>query len=88
MPLYEYQCQECGEAHEVIQKFSDPAFTICSACGGTLKKLISSSSIQFKGSGFYITDYGKGNSGAKSAAPAKPSETAKADTKPATGSKE
>ena len=95
MPLYEYQCQECGETHEVIQKMADPVYTICSACGGALKKLISSPAIQFKGSGFYITDYGKGNSGpAKKETPAKTSESSSsaeskpATSKPATGSKE
>ncbi|HEU5163378.1 MAG TPA: FmdB family zinc ribbon protein [Thermoanaerobaculia bacterium] len=91
MPLYEYQCQECAETHEVIQRMSDPAYTICPACGGALKKLISSPAIQFKGSGFYITDYGKGNSGpAKSATPAKSSEggSSTSESKPAAGSKE
>ena len=62
MPLYEYQCQECGETHEVVRRFSDPPYTTCSSCGGPLKKLISAPAIQFKGSGFYITDYGKGGS--------------------------
>lgn len=59
MPLYEYQCQECGEKMEVIQRFDDAPYTICASCGGSLKKLISSPAIQFKGSGFYLTDYGK-----------------------------
>lgn len=83
MPLYEYQCQECGETHEVIQRVSDPAYTICPACGGALKKLISSPAIQFKGSGFYITDYGKGNSApARGAAAAKATESASSSSKP------
>jgi putative FmdB family regulatory protein len=89
MPLYEYQCQECGETHEVIQRMSDPAFAICPACGGALRKLISSPAIQFKGSGFHITDYGKGNGGAKSAAPAKTSDAGSSESKPAaSGAKE
>lgn len=67
MPLYEYQCQECGEVHEVVRRFSDPPYTICASCGGALKKLISAPAIQFKGSGFYITDYGKGNGGSSKA---------------------
>lgn len=66
MPLYEYQCQECGETHEMLQRVTDEPYSICPSCGGALKKLISSPAIQFKGSGFYITDYGKGNSGAGS----------------------
>jgi putative FmdB family regulatory protein len=94
MPLYEYQCQECGETHEVIQRLSDPPFAICPACGGALKKLISSPAIQFKGSGFYITDYGKGNgstSAANAAAPAKTSDGgtgAASESKPSSGAKE
>jgi putative FmdB family regulatory protein len=65
MPLYEYQCQQCSEKLEAIQKFSDEPFTICPHCGGALKKLISSPAIKFKGSGFYITDYAKSGSGEK-----------------------
>jgi len=60
MPLYEYECEtENGRRFEVIAKFSDPLLTICPTCGGPVRKLISSSAIQFKGSGFYITDYAK-----------------------------
>lgn len=62
MPLYEYQCKLCEERLEAIQKFSDPLYTQCPKCGGELKKLISSSAIQFKGSGFYITDYARSGS--------------------------
>lgn len=66
MPLYEYQCQSCEERLEAIQKFSEPPYTRCPKCGGDLKKLISSPAIQFKGSGFYITDYARaGSSGDK-----------------------
>lgn len=63
MPLYEYQCQGCNTRQEVIQKFSDAPLTECADCGGELRKLISSPAIQFKGSGFYITDYAR-NAGA------------------------
>lgn len=59
MPLYEYQCGSCGKRVEKIQKFSDPPLEICEACGGPLRKLPSSPAIQFKGSGWYITDYAK-----------------------------
>ena len=59
MPLYEYQCTSCGRRFERIQRFSDPLETVCSECGGLVRKLISSPAIQFKGSGFYITDYAK-----------------------------
>ena len=57
MPLYEYACQKCGERVEVIQKLSDPPYSHCPKCGGEMRKLISSPAIQFKGSGFYKTDY-------------------------------
>ncbi len=64
MPLYEYQCQECGEKTEVVQRFDAALLTICSSCGGVLRKLISAPAIQFKGSGFYLTDYGRAGSSA------------------------
>jgi putative FmdB family regulatory protein len=59
MALYEFQCKKCGRKTEVIQLFSDPAPTKCPHCGGALAKLLSSPAFQFKGSGFYSTDYGK-----------------------------
>jgi putative FmdB family regulatory protein len=59
MPLYEYECESCGHRREVIQKFSDPPLTVCDTCGGPLRKLLSSPAIQFKGSGWYITDYAR-----------------------------
>jgi putative FmdB family regulatory protein len=57
MPLYEYQCTACKERMEILQRVSDPPYTHCPKCGGEMKKLISSPAIQFKGSGFYKTDY-------------------------------
>jgi putative FmdB family regulatory protein len=59
MPLYEYQCESCAHRFERIQKFSDPPVEVCPSCGGRVKKLLSSPAIQFKGSGWYITDYAK-----------------------------
>ena len=60
MPLYEYECEaENGRRFEIIQKFSDDILKVCPTCGGPVRKLISSPAIQFKGSGFYITDYAK-----------------------------
>ncbi len=59
MPLYEYRCQDCGETIEIIQKFSDSPLSKCDNCGGALERLLSPSAIQFKGSGWYVTDYGK-----------------------------
>ena len=59
MPLYEYQCDACTHRFEVIQQYKDAPIDICPKCGGTVKKLFSSPAIQFKGSGFYITDYAR-----------------------------
>ncbi len=62
MPLYEYECVKCGATVEKIQKFSDPPLTVCEKCGGKLERLISSPAIQFKGSGWYVTDYARKSS--------------------------
>ena len=63
MPLYEYECEVCGKRFERIHKFSDPPMTVCVHCGKSpVRKLFSSPAIQFKGSGFYITDYAKKSS--------------------------
>jgi putative FmdB family regulatory protein len=59
MPLYEYECDACGHRFEKIQKYSDPLEDTCPKCGGVVHKMMSSPAIQFKGSGFYITDYAK-----------------------------
>jgi putative FmdB family regulatory protein len=59
MPLYEYECDTCHHRFEVIQKFSDPQVEKCPSCGATVHKLQSAPAIQFKGAGFYITDYAK-----------------------------
>jgi putative FmdB family regulatory protein len=74
MPLYEYQCDACGREFELIRKFSDPPLEKCPHCGGTVRKLFSSPAIQFKGSGFYITDYAK-----KDQTPASPSGDSKSE---------
>ena len=63
MPLYEYECEaENGRRFEIIQKFSDEPLTVCPTCGGAVRRLISSPAIQFKGSGWYITDYARKSS--------------------------
>jgi len=60
MPLYEYQCESCSERFELIQKYSDPTPDVCPKCGkGPVQRLHSSPAIQFKGTGWYITDYAK-----------------------------
>jgi len=63
MPIYEYKCQDCRKKFEKIQKVSDPPCKKCPACGGKLKKLVSSPAIQFKGKGFYVNDYPKKKDG-------------------------
>ena len=62
MPLYEYKCEACGHRFEKIVKFSDPPLDACPKCGGKVEKLLSSPAFQFKGSGWYITDYAKKSS--------------------------
>ena len=62
MPIYEYRCEKCGKKFEKLQKFSDPPVEVHEECGGKVERLISTSALQFKGSGFYITDYAKGSS--------------------------
>ena len=91
MPIYEYQCTKCNDRTEVIQKFTDPPYAACEKCGGEVRKLMSAPAIQFKGSGFYKTDYASASSKAEtkagssetksdSSADSKPSET-KSETK-------
>ena len=58
MPLYEYKCTKCGSVFEVLQKVTDPPLKKCIRCQGSVKKLLSPSALQFKGSGWYVTDYG------------------------------
>ena len=68
MPLYEYECDSCGHRFEVIQKFSDSPIETCPSCGSKVHKLQSAPAFQFKGSGWYVTDYAKTGSGAESKA--------------------
>ena len=95
MPLYEYRCEACGSTFEKIQRFSDPPLEVCEKCGkGPVRKLISSPAIQFKGSGWYITDYAKksnADSGSKTPATEKSEKsdsTAKTDSTTDTSKKE
>ena len=83
MPTYEYTCTECGEQVEVVQKFTDDPLTVCTACGGRLRKVFSPVGIVFKGSGFYRTDSRNG-SGTPSDGPGKKDKEpsgSKADSK-------
>ena len=62
MPLYEYECEKCGHRFEKIQKFSDKMVKKCPECGGKVEQMISAPAVQFKGSGWYVTDYAKKSS--------------------------
>jgi len=77
MPLYEYRCTQCGNTVEVLQKAKDKPPVKCPKCGGPLRKIISSPAIQFKGSGWYITDYAKKNAPVPEAKPEGKPESAK-----------
>jgi putative FmdB family regulatory protein len=79
MPLYEYQCDKCGDLFEVMQKFSDEPLTRHEKCGGSVHRLLSAPALQFKGSGWYITDYAKSGATASSTNGGK-SESAKPET--------
>ncbi|MBI5634599.1 MAG: zinc ribbon domain-containing protein [Nitrospirae bacterium] len=61
MPIYEYKCEKCRKHHEIMQKITEKPLTVCPSCGGSMKKLISSTSFVLKGSGWYVTDYGDKN---------------------------
>lgn len=81
MPIYEYECRKCKAHIEVFQKVSDKPPTKCRKCGGRLEKLVSAPAIQFKGSGWYVTDYaGKATKGEKSESESSSGEK-KADAK-------
>ena len=59
MPLYEYECDSCGRRTEVIQRVGAPPIGPCEECGGQMKRLLSAPAFQFKGTGWYVTDYAK-----------------------------
>ena len=83
MPLYEYQCKKCHHRFERIQKFSDPHIKKCPDCGGPVEQTITAPAVQFKGSGWYVTDYAK-----KSSAPAGGDSGSKAESKDKADSKD
>lgn len=88
MPLYEYECDQCHHRFEVIQKFSDAPIETCPKCGSPVHKVMSSPAIQFKGSGWYITDYAKKESTAagKTSAPSDRSASGDSGSKDSTAS--
>jgi putative FmdB family regulatory protein len=88
MPIYEYSCSKCGKTIEVIQKFSDPVLKKHQGCGGSLTKLISASGFQFKGSGWYVTDYARKGKNADSEAPKDTTDKKESTPKVETSAKE
>jgi len=80
MPLYEYQCQACNHRYERIERVSDPTTGTCPDCGGEARRLLGVPALQFKGSGWYVTDYGKGTGGAPGEKP-KSSEPKSSESK-------
>ena len=87
MPLYEYKCDKCGAVFEKMQKFSDEPLRVHDQCGGMVERLISAPALQFKGSGWYVTDYaGKtGNGSAKTESGSKPASDSGSKTESKTG---
>ncbi|MGW3122721.1 FmdB family zinc ribbon protein [Streptomyces sp. NPDC001107] len=85
MPTYQYQCTECGEGLEAVQKFTDDALTECPNCGGRLKKVFSAVGIVFKGSGFYRND-SRGSSSSSSPASSSKSSTSTSSSAPSSSS--
>jgi putative FmdB family regulatory protein len=89
MPIYAYKCESCGHAKDVLQKMSDAPLTQCPSCGAdAFRKQLTAAGFQLKGSGWYVTDFRGGNSGAasadaKPAAGDKPTDSPAADSKPA-----
>lgn len=80
MPLYEYKCAKCGEVFELIQRFSDEPLHEHPGCGGKVEKLLSAAALQFKGSGWYVNDYGKnGSSGGRGKSKAESGDSTKAE---------
>ena len=85
MPTYQYQCTECGEGLEAVQKFTDDALTECPNCGGRLKKVFSAVGIVFKGSGFYRND-SRGSSSSSAPASSSKSSTSTSSSAPSSSS--
>jgi len=81
MPLYEYQCKKCGHRFEKIQKFSDKLVKKCPECGGPVEQTISAPAVQFKGSGWYVTDYAKKSTAPSSDSGSKDSKETKKEEK-------
>ena len=81
MPLYEYECKKCHHRFERIQKFSDPHVKKCPECGGPIEQVISAPAVQFKGSGWYVTDYAKKSSAGSSSSSSNGDSASKSESK-------
>jgi len=81
MPLYEYQCKKCKHRFEKIQKFSDKMLKKCPECGGPIEQMVSAPAVQFKGSGWYVTDYPKKGSSSASSSSSSESESSAKEAK-------
>ena len=81
MPLYEYECTVCGHRFEVIQRFSDAPIAECQKCSAPVVKLLSAPAIQFKGTGWYVTDYAGKNSGVASSKSSSQASESASDSK-------
>jgi putative FmdB family regulatory protein len=79
MPMYEYKCAKCGDVFELIQKFSDEPLHEHPGCGGAVEKLLSAAALQFKGSGWYVNDYGRNGSDGKEKPKAESADTKKSE---------
>jgi len=82
MPLYEYQCESCGRRFEALQRLDEPPLESCAECGGKVRKLLSAPAFQFKGSGWYVTDYARSGGAGKGASAADKDESAKSSAAP------
>jgi putative FmdB family regulatory protein len=83
MPLYEYECKKCKHRFEKIQKFSDKMLKKCPECGGPIEQMVSAPAVQFKGSGWYVTDYAKKGSSSPSSSSSSESESSAKEGKEA-----
>ncbi len=80
MPTYEYQCESCGSVFELRQKFADEPLKVHDVCGGPVHRILSAPALQFKGSGWYITDYGRGSNKGSNGGKSESSESGKSES--------
>jgi putative FmdB family regulatory protein len=88
MPLYEYACDSCGAHTEIMQRVGAPPLAACPTCGGPVHKVLAAPALQFKGSGWYVTDYGRGGNGSRNTAASEKDKAPASDGGKSTGSGE